>query len=84
MKPLIMVLTQDAACRDADPGLFDAVEGPYVAYALAYCQRCVVVRECDAFVRPRKSFYDGVAAGKLWRNGRIVDPDQDPLFDAVN
>jgi WhiB family redox-sensing transcriptional regulator len=79
-----MALTQGAACRDADPGLFDAVEGIQVHYALSYCQRCEVVKECDAFVRPRKSFYDGVAAGKLWRNGRIVDPDQDALFDAVN
>ena len=79
-----MALTKGAACRDADPGLFDAVDGPYVQYALAYCQRCEVVKECDTFVRPRKSFYDGVAAGKLWRNGRIVDSDQDELFEAVN
>lgn len=79
-----MLLTQDAACREADPGLFDMVEGPLVQYALAYCERCSVVKECDTFVRPRKSFYDGVVAGKLWRNGRIVDPDQDALFDAVN
>jgi hypothetical protein len=42
------------------------------------------VKECDTFVKPRKSFYDGVAAGKVWRNGRIVDPEQDALFDAVN
>ena len=79
-----MLLTQDAACRDADPGLFDAVEGPYVQYALAFCARWPLVEECDTFVKPRKSFYDGVAAGKVWRNGRIVDPEQDVLFDAVN
>ena len=79
-----MALTQEAACRDADPTLFDVVDGSHVKYALAYCERCPVVKECDTFVRPRKSFYDGVAAGKLWRNGRIVDPDQDALFDAVN
>lgn len=84
MKSLIVILTSEAACRDASPHLFDAVKGPLVHYALSYCGRCSVVKECDAFVRPRKSFFDGVVAGKLWREGRIVDPDQEGLFEAVN
>jgi WhiB family redox-sensing transcriptional regulator len=77
-------LRENAACREAAPSLFDAVEGILVTYALSYCERCSVVKECDTFVRPRKSFFDGVVAGKLWRNGRIVDPDQDALFGAVD
>lgn len=78
------ILRDNAACREADPGLFDAVEGIRVTYALSYCGRCPVVKECDTFVRPRKSFYDGVVAGKLWRSGRIVDPDQEALFGTVD
>lgn len=77
-------LRENAACREAAPTLFDAVEGTLVLYALAYCGRCSVVKECEAFVRPRKSFFDGVVAGKLWRNGRIVQVEQDGSFDAVN
>lgn len=84
MRALIILLTEDAACKDADPSLFDDLRPTFVHQALSYCQRCTVVKECEAFVRPRKSFYDGTAAGKFWRNGRIVDPDQDELFEAVN
>lgn len=77
-------LRENAACREAAPTLFDATEGISVTYALSYCERCIVVKECEAFVRPRKSFFDGVVAGRLWRNGRIVQVGQDGLFDAVN
>lgn len=77
-------LRENAACREAAPSLFDAVEGILVTYALSYCGKCEVVKQCEAFVRPRKSFYDGVVAGKLWRNGRIVQAGQDGLFDAVD
>ncbi len=73
----ISVLLREAACRDADPGIFDHTDGPNVWQALYYCERCPVVKECDEVVRPRKSFYDGVAANKAWRNGERVEPDSD-------
>ncbi len=62
----------DAACVGADPHLFDAVKGMRALEALLYCDRCPVVTECDRIVAPRRSYYDGVAAGRVWNNGRIV------------
>jgi hypothetical protein len=44
VKAWIGMLAEKAACRNADPGLFDNVDGPLVYYALAYCQRCDVVK----------------------------------------
>lgn len=84
MKAWIGLLAEKAACREADPGLFDVVDGPLVHMALSYCQRCEVTQECDTFVRPRRSLYDGVVAGRLWRNGRVIDAAQDSLWDAVD
>lgn len=84
MKAYIGRLAEKAACKQADPSLFDAIDGPLVQDALSYCLRCEVTEECDTFVRPRRSLYDGVVAGRLWRNGRIVDDAQDSLWDAVD
>ena len=84
MKAIVVLLTDAAACRDADPQLFDAMSGPKVFDALSYCDRCEVVRECETFVRPRKSFFDGVAAGRVWRAGRVVDPSLDESWGAVD
>jgi WhiB family redox-sensing transcriptional regulator len=67
------MLTEKAACREADPSLFDSVGGVLARYALQYCRKCPVVKECEEFVRPKKSFFDGVAGGKVWSNGRRVD-----------
>lgn len=77
VKARVTILMEKAACREADPGLFDHTEGIRVWQALYYCDRCPVTRECDEVVRPRKSFFDGVAAGKVWRNGERVEPDTD-------
>lgn len=75
MPARITALMLNAACKETDPGIFDQTEGPLVWQALYYCERCTVVKECDEVVRPRKSFYDGVAANKVWRNGERVEPD---------
>jgi len=64
----------DAACLGADPSLFDATGGDRAQDALSYCDRCPVTRECEDLVRPRKSYYDGVAGGKIWREGTPADP----------
>jgi len=69
----------EAACLRADPALFEATSGERAADALSYCERCTVVKECEELVRPRRSYFDGVAAGKVWRDGRVVK--QDTLFD---
>ena len=75
MKARVSILMREALCRDADPGLFDQTEGQQVWQALHYCARCPVTKECEEVVRPRKSFFDGVAGNKVWRNGDRVEPD---------
>ena len=61
-----------APCRDADPWLFDQFNLDLVQPALNYCSRCIFWQECDSLVQPKTNFYDGVVAGKVWRNGRIL------------
>ena len=61
-----------APCRDADPWLFDQFNLDLAQPALNYCSQCIFWEECDSLVQPKPSFYDGVVAGKVWRNGRIV------------
>lgn len=64
----------NAACKGADVTLFDQVEGDAVEDALSYCDRCPAVPECEDYVQPRRSYFDGVCAGKVWRNGHIHVP----------
>ena len=40
--------------------------------ALALCERCPFTAECLARVAPRESKYDGVAGGRVYRNGKPV------------
>lgn len=63
-----------AACKGANPALFDAVAGDRVFDALSYCERCPVIEACCDYVQPSRSYFDGVAAGRLWRNGRETEP----------
>lgn len=64
----------EAACKGAKPSLFDAIAGELVFDALSYCERCQVTEECFNYVMPSRSYFDGVAAGRLWRNGIQTDP----------
>ena len=64
--------TSKAPCREADPWLFDQFNLDLAQPALNYCSRCVFWEECDSLVQPKPNFYDGVVAGKVWRNGRIL------------
>ena len=64
--------TSKAPCREADPWLFDQFNLDLAQPALNYCSRCIFWEECESLVQPKPSFYDGVVAGKVWRNGRIV------------
>lgn len=63
-----------AACKGADPSLFDATSGEEVFDALSYCERCPVTGPCQDWVKPARSYFDGVAAGRLWRHGSETDP----------
>lgn len=65
---------EGAACIGADPKLFNATSGDEAEDALTYCDRCPVTQECEDLIRPRRSLYDGVAAGKVWHNGVPVNP----------
>lgn len=61
-----------APCRDADPWLFDQSEIHLAMPALNYCRSCIFWKECDEWVSPKRNYYEGVVAGKVWRNGRIL------------
>jgi WhiB family redox-sensing transcriptional regulator len=61
-----------APCRDADPWLFDQFNLDLAQPALNYCSRCIFWEECESLVQPKPNFFDGVVAGKIWRNGRIL------------
>jgi WhiB family redox-sensing transcriptional regulator len=65
---------ENAACKGADPHLFDATEYPDVSDALYYCLRCRVQQSCLEWVSPKKSLFDGVCAGQVWRNGKPENP----------
>jgi hypothetical protein len=74
-RPLVAPRDLDrGACVGADPTLFDVTFGDLVFDALSYCDRCDVSASCEDWVQPRRSHYDGVAAGKVWRDGTEVDP----------
>jgi hypothetical protein len=64
----------DAACKGADPHLFDATFGEAVFDALSYCDRCNVIEACLDWVMPHRSYFDGVAGGKSWRGGKEIEP----------
>jgi len=69
------MILHEAACKGADVHLFDYFEGEEVEDALSYCDRCPVIPECEDYVQPRRSYFDGVCAGKVWRNGHIYVPE---------
>jgi hypothetical protein len=45
------------------------------APTLRVCNQCPIRAECEAVVDPAHTWFDGVCAGRLWRNGRVVDTD---------
>ena len=65
-------LNRRAACRGAEPRLFDAVEPRAALVGLSFCAHCEVVALCKKVLRPGRTHYDGVAAAAVYRNGRIV------------
>jgi hypothetical protein len=62
---------REALCRSADPKLFDTTNW-LDAPALNICRACAVKELCVKTVNPVKTFFDGVAGGFLWMNGRAL------------
>lgn len=65
----------NAACIGEDPSLFDQRRYPEALPALAICATCSDQTLCLTIVRPQRSKFDGVAGGKVWRNGYQVRRD---------
>ncbi|MEU7024219.1 WhiB family transcriptional regulator [Streptomyces sp. NPDC046203] len=63
-----------AACAGLSPTVVFSRRGKEAAPALRACAVCPVSRECETVVAPAESWFDGVCAGRLWRNGRPVRP----------
>lgn len=63
---------QSAPCKDADPWLFDQYQLDLAQQGLQYCRGCPYWQDCDSLVKPESSYYDGIAAGKVWRNGKLL------------
>ncbi|MCX2181105.1 WhiB family transcriptional regulator [Streptomyces sp. SKN60] len=63
-----------AACAGLSPSVVFSRRGKEAAPALRACAVCPVSRECETAVAPAESWFDGVCAGRLWRNGRPVKP----------
>ncbi|MET8967804.1 WhiB family transcriptional regulator [Streptomyces hydrogenans] len=63
-----------AACAGLSPAVVFARRERQAAPALRACAVCPVARECEAAVAPAENWFDGVCAGRLWRNGRPVKP----------
>jgi hypothetical protein len=74
----LMDFVPDAPCAVSDPWFFDQTTIDLAQPGLSHCARCKFWKNCDDLVLPAKSNFDGVASGKLWRNGKVLarlDPD---------
>lgn len=60
------------ACAGLDPRVVFARRVKDAAPALRACTRCALHQACEAAVTPAETWFDGVCAGRLWRNGRPV------------
>ncbi|MFF5633859.1 WhiB family transcriptional regulator [Streptomyces sp. NPDC012825] len=66
-----------AACSGLPPHVVFSKRKKEALPALMACERCPVVQRCEEAVAPAESFFDGVSAGRLWRNGRPVAREKD-------
>ena len=66
-----------AACAGMPARVVFASRLQDAAPALRACTVCPVLRECERTVAPRENWFDGVSAGRLWRNGRPVTTTRD-------
>ena len=68
----LLDFVEQAPCRNSDPWLFDQYQLDLAQPGLALCRNCIFWKECDALVKPASSHFDGIAAGKVWRNGNVL------------
>jgi hypothetical protein len=83
LRGVTTVNLEAAACRGMNPKIFDQITFPLAIRGLTVCASCTVVDECLEWVRPHKSFFDGVCAGIVWRNGYKVRPDNSTREDRL-
>lgn len=82
--PLSVLLSGSRpACAGLDPRAVFARRVKDAAPVLRACARCRLHEACERAVAPAESWFDGVCAGRLWRNGRPVatagpDPRERP------
>lgn len=62
----------DAACRGADPWLFDGENEADRVAAMGYCHGCPVSRQCLDWARRDRKFI-GVAGGRMWNRERRAE-----------
>lgn len=60
-----------AVCRELPPGLFDVTSPIDTRPGLETCATCTVKVECLRAVDPWRSYYDGIAGGYVWQDGRV-------------
>ena len=58
------------ACETQFPDLFDAVYKVEALPVLKICATCEYQVECLKRVNPAENYYDGIAGGYVWRNGK--------------
>lgn len=67
-----LTLNSHGACTQEDSYLFDATTLVEAELALEICSGCPVKALCFEVVRPVQSYFDGVCAGEVYVNGRLV------------
>jgi WhiB family redox-sensing transcriptional regulator len=65
-------ILQQAECNKAEPYLFDQIDLNLAQPALHYCNTCLIRVQCIEWVKPQKSFFDGVCGGSVWKNGKQI------------
>ena len=67
---------RQSACHEADPVFFESTSFIKAMRGLRFCAICPVTVECERIVvfglNDFESSYDGIAGGKLWRDGVII------------
>lgn len=63
----------ESACRDSDPQIFEAINWIDATPALALCRSCPLNGQpCMEWIKPKQSYFDGVAAEQVWKDGKRV------------
>lgn len=62
---------RQALCVNEEPKLFDTTNW-LNAPALQICRDCPIKQECVETVNPVRTFFDGIAGGFIWLNGRAL------------